>query len=70
MDIKPHDTPSDITAEDGEVMMDGPNGNAISFTPEAALETSDRLFQGGLTAHGQKVAKGKADAPPPSLEDT
>lgn len=54
---KVHDTPSEVTAEEGEVMMDGPEGLTVAFTPEAAMETSERLFQGGLAAYGQKVEK-------------
>lgn len=50
---KVHDTPSEITAEEGEVMVDGPNGHAFSFTADAALETSERLLDGALTARGQ-----------------
>ena len=40
---KPHNVPSDVTVENGEVMVDGPDGVAVSFTPEAAEETSARL---------------------------
>jgi hypothetical protein len=50
-----HDTPSEVTAEEGEVMIDGPNGHAYSFTPEAAAETSDRLLAGAATARGQQL---------------
>lgn len=55
MTIKPHDSPSDVTAEEGEVVVDGPGGVALSFTPEAAAETSDRLLQGAMAAKGQEV---------------
>lgn len=51
----PHHEPSEVTAEEGEVMMEGPGGYAVSFTPAAALETSDRLLRGGLKAQGQIV---------------
>ena len=52
-----YDEPSTVIAEDGEVIVDGPDGVAISFTPGAAIATSDRLFQAGVTARGQKIAK-------------
>lgn len=51
----PHDTPSDVTAEDGAVLIDGPNGVAISLTPEAADETSDRLLKAAAQARGQQM---------------
>ena len=54
---KVHDTPSDVTAEDGEVMVDGPGGVAVSLTPDAASETSERLLYGAATAQGQRVAE-------------
>jgi hypothetical protein len=50
-----YDTPSEIAAEQGEVLVDGPDGVAVSLTPDAALETSERLLQGGLAALGQQV---------------
>ena len=51
-----YDTPSEVVAEQGEVIVDGPDGVAVSLTPEAALETSDRLLKAGLAAVGQQVA--------------
>ena len=54
---KPFDTPSDVAAEDGEVMVDGPGAIAFSFTPDAAAETSQRLLDGAATAQGQLVGK-------------
>jgi hypothetical protein len=48
-------TPSEVVAEAGEVIVDGPDGVAVSLTPDAALETSQRLLEGGLMAQGQRV---------------
>jgi hypothetical protein len=56
MDETVHDTASEVTAEEGQVMLDGPGGVAVSLTPEAAVETSERLFEGGLKGKGQQVA--------------
>ena len=52
-----YDEASHVEAADGDVVVDGPDGVAISFTPKAAIETSDRLMDAGLTAQGQRVAK-------------
>ena len=59
MDQRPHDSPSDISAEEGEVLVDGPGGVAVSLTPGAAAETSQRLLFGAAEAQGQKVAARK-----------
>ena len=56
-DSKVHDEPSRVAAEDGTVIVDGPDGVAVSLTPEAAIETSDRLLQAGTHAHGQNLQK-------------
>jgi hypothetical protein len=50
------DEASEVAAEEGEVIVDGPNGVAVSLTPDAALETSERLLAGGLAARGQQIA--------------
>jgi hypothetical protein len=68
-----YDAPSDVSAEEGKVVVDGPDDVAVSLTPDAAIETSDRLLHAGLAANGQRVeAKRKAThraerrgAPPP-----
>jgi hypothetical protein len=51
-----HNEPSDVTAEEGEVIVEGPDGVNVSLTPDAAVETSDRLLKGGMEANGQRVA--------------
>ena len=56
-DSQIHDEPSKVTAEDGVVIVDGPDGVAVSLTPEAAIETSDRLLQAGTQARGQNLER-------------
>ena len=53
---KPTDRPSRVAAEEGEVLVDGPNGIALSLTPEAAAETSQRLGE-AARAIGKKAAQ-------------
>ena len=57
-DDKTYPDPSDVTAKDGEVLMDGPDGVDVKLTPEAAIETSDRLLVSATKAQGQRVRKG------------
>jgi hypothetical protein len=52
-----YDEPSKVAAEEGAVVVDGPDGVAITLTPEAAIETSQRLLEGGLTAQGQRLQR-------------
>lgn len=49
------DKAADVKAEDGNVCVEGPGGIRYSFTPDAAVETSDRLFRGGAEAAGQRA---------------
>ena len=53
------DEPSEVSAEQGEVVVDGPDGVAVSLTPEAAAETSDRLLDGATKAAGQRFLDDK-----------
>ena len=50
-----HSTPAEVRAEEGEVLVKGPGGISYAFTPEAAAETSDRLFDGAAQARGQEL---------------
>ena len=39
-----YDEPSKVSAKDGVVSIEGPDSVHVHLTPEAADETSDRLF--------------------------
>ncbi|MDO6415944.1 hypothetical protein Q4F19_16260 [Sphingomonas sp. BIUV-7] len=54
---KSHDTPSDVDAEAGQVLVEGPDGIMISFTPEAAVETGHRLQGSASKAPDQADGK-------------
>jgi hypothetical protein len=54
MDNQIHDSASDVSAENGTVVVDGPDGVAVKLTPEAAEETSARLLDGAVQASGQR----------------
>ena len=54
---------SDVVAEDGVVKVDGPDHVHVDLTPDAALETSDRLLHSSQEARGQLFFKGKGDMP-------
>ena len=59
MDKVEHE-PSQVTADDGSVIVDGPDGVAVTLTPDAAIETSERLFEAGVIATGQDAIKRRA----------
>jgi hypothetical protein len=56
------DEPTKVTAKDGEVILDGPDGVDVKLTPEAAAETSDRLLYASGQARAQQIALGKRGA--------
>jgi hypothetical protein len=57
MDDKIYNEPSDVDAQDGTVIVDGPDGVAVSLTPDAALETGGRLIDAAALARGQEMAR-------------
>lgn len=48
---------SDVTAKDGQVLVDGPDGVDVALTPEAAEKTADRLIENAVRAAGQRHFK-------------
>ena len=49
--------PSDVSSEDGQVLVDGPDGVDVALTPEAAEHTADRLIEHAVNAAGQRHFK-------------
>ena len=52
-----HHDASETAAEEGSVIVDGPDGVAVTFTPEAAEETGNRLQDSAAEATGQRRIK-------------
>lgn len=50
---KAYDEPTTVTATDGEVTLDGPDGVAVSMTPDAAAATGRRLSDAAEKARQQ-----------------
>lgn len=50
---KAYDEATNVTPVDGEVVLQGPDGVAVSMTPNAAKETARRLMEGAETAERQ-----------------
>jgi hypothetical protein len=61
MEDKIYDRASEVSAEDGVVVVDGPDSVAVLLTPEAAEETSHRLLDGAITAKGQERLRRPAE---------
>lgn len=49
-----YDEASDVDAQDGVVIVSGPDAVDVRLTPDAAEETSERLLTGAMKARGQK----------------
>lgn len=48
------------TAENGVVLLDGPDGVAVTMTAEAAARTADSLLEAARQAREQVAARGAA----------
>lgn len=58
--LEPRRDAGNATAEDGVVILDGPNGVAVTMTPEAAIRTAQSLYAAARLAqqhHGQDAAR-------------
>ena len=68
----PRDDPGIATAEQGFVLLDGPNGIAMTMTPRAAAVTGQNLIEAAHAALRQRGEdanrEGEADAEPPGVD--
>lgn len=55
------DDASDVAADADQVIVDGPDGVAVSLTPEAAIETGERLQDRAVEAAGQRRMAGSEE---------
>ena len=53
-DRKIYHQPSSVTAEDGDVLVLGPDDVHVVMDPDAAEETSNRLLEGSMKARSQR----------------
>ncbi len=44
-----------VSTENGQVMLDGPDGVAVAMTPDAAAETGRRLIAAAAEASAQQA---------------
>jgi hypothetical protein len=58
-DEKVYDEVTKVTAKEGNVILDGPDGVDVKVTPEAAEATADELVKGAMEAAGQRRWQGK-----------
>jgi hypothetical protein len=49
-----YDEATEVDAEDGTVVLKGPDAVDVRMTPDAAEETSERLNTGAMKARGQQ----------------
>jgi hypothetical protein len=54
-----YENPSGVAAEKGVVAVKGPDAVDVKLSPDAALETSERLLKSSLKAHGQRIRTDK-----------
>ncbi len=53
--LKPREDAGVATAEDGVVILEGPDGVAVTMTAEAAARTADSLHAAAAQARGHRV---------------
>jgi len=61
MTKQPEKTPAEATAEHGEVMIDGPDGLALSLTPDAARQTAHSIHTAACEAQDQRTGATSSD---------
>jgi hypothetical protein len=62
--FRPCEAPGIASVEDGVVLLDGPDGIAVSMTPEAARATAESLRKAAELALGKSSSAGCDGMPP------
>jgi hypothetical protein len=52
--VRTHSEPSEVNAEQGQVIVEGPNAVAVTLTPDAAEETGRRMIIAACEARHQE----------------
>jgi hypothetical protein len=55
MPLEPAAKPIEVDAEDGAVFVEGDAGCVLTLTPDAALESADRLYDAATHAIGAQI---------------
>lgn len=58
---QPHAEPGSASAEEGLVVLDGPNGVAVTMTPDAAARTGQSLISAAALAAEQAFGRSHED---------
>ncbi len=58
---QPQTEPGNASAEEGLVILDGPDGVAVTMTPEAASQTGQSLISAAATAAKQALDRSNED---------
>ena len=59
--LKPCEHPGKASAEDGVVLLDGPDGVAVAMTPDAAAQTAESLLRAAAQARASQDPTGNSD---------
>ena len=59
--LKPREDAGRATAENGVVILDGPDGVAVTMTPDAATRTADSLHAAARAARESQNASRPSD---------
>lgn len=51
--VAAHGQASDVIAEEGNIIIEGPDGVAVTMSPDAAEETAHRLLRAVSEARGE-----------------
>ena len=59
--VQSYSDPSDVHIEEGQVIVEGPDGVAVTLTPDAAEETGRRLIDAASQVRARPALPGGAE---------